>query len=165
MLLPELRAGTIHAAAVDPATAAKAQEEGFKRLVRLGDIIELPVFGVAVTAKKLALEREQVKRFLRAMLRGARHVKRNRGDTLRIIQSYLKISPPQAARAYDAAAAMFTEDGFVSERAAALSIRRVREKFQTRVDPAPAKIVDWSLLREITADRRRIPFWLKPYDP
>jgi NitT/TauT family transport system substrate-binding protein len=160
----ELRAGSIHAAVIDAATAARAEEEGFKRLVHLGDIIDLPVFGVAVTAKKLAARREQVKKFIRATLRGARFAKQNRTDSVRIIQSYLKITPSQAAKAYVTAVGAFTDDGFVSERALALSVRRIREKDQIAAGADLAKVVDRTLLREIMADRRKIPSWLKQYD-
>jgi NitT/TauT family transport system substrate-binding protein len=163
--LIELRAGSIHAAAVDAATAAIAEEEGFRPLVSLGDILDLPVFGVAVTAKKLATHSEQIKKFLRATLRGGRFIKHNRADAVRIIQHYLKITPSQAGKAYEMAAGTFTDDGFVSERALALSVRRAREKASTAADPKLTKLVDWTPLREITADRRKLPVWLKQYDP
>jgi NitT/TauT family transport system substrate-binding protein len=160
-----LRAGSIHAAVVDIAVAVKAEEEGFKRLVHLGDIMDLPAFGIAVTAKKLAREREQIKRFIRATLRGARFIKQNRADTLRIIQRYVNLTPSQAAKAYDAVVGSFTVDGMISDRALALSVRRAREGFPILNDPSLNQVADWSLLREIMADRRNIPFWLKPYDP
>jgi ABC-type nitrate/sulfonate/bicarbonate transport system substrate-binding protein len=163
--LIELRAGSIHAAAVDAATAAIAEEEGFIPLVCLGDILDLPVFGVAVTAKKLATGSEQIKKFLRATLRGLRFIKHNRAGAVRIIQHYLQITPAQAGKAYDAAAGAFTDDGFVSERALALSVRRAREKGSIAADPNLTQLVDWTPLREIGADRRKLPVWLKQYDP
>lgn len=162
--LNELRAGSIHATAVDAAAAARAEAEGFKRLVHLGDIIDLPLFGIAVTAKKLATEREQIKKFIRAMLRGTRFIKQNRADTVRIIQHYLKFTPAEAAKTYDSAIRSFTDDGFVSERALALSMWRAREAMQIPDGSTLNQVSDWSLLREIIADRRKIPFWLKEYD-
>jgi hypothetical protein len=149
----------------DAATAAGAEEAGVKRLVHMGNIIELPVFGIAVTAEKLAGERDQVKEFIRATLRGARFIKQNRGDSVRIIHSYLKITLPQAARVYDAAVVCFTEDGLISERTLALSVRRAREELSIAGEPTLRQVADWSVLREILAERRQVPFWLKPYDP
>jgi len=163
--LQELRAGSIDAAVLDAATAARAEEAGLKRLVHLGEIIDLPVFGIAVTAKKLATGREQIKRFIRATLRGAHFIKQNRADTLRIIQRYVSLTPSQAARAYDAIVDSFTDDGMIFDRALALSVRRAREGFPILNDPSLSQAVDWSLVREIMADKRKIPFWLKQYDP
>ena len=163
--LDALRSGSIHAALVDITVAVKSAEEGFQRLVHLGDIIDLPVFGVAVTAKKLVTQREQIKKFIRATLRGTRFIKQNRADTLRIIQRYVHVTPPQAARVYGAVVGSFTDDGMISNRALALSVGRAREGFPIVNDPLLSQVADWSLLREILAERRKIPFWLKQYDP
>jgi NitT/TauT family transport system substrate-binding protein len=66
--LAALRAGSIDATPIDVAFAMKAEDEGFKRLLYLGDIIELPLSGIAVTDNKLQTQREQVKKVVRASL-------------------------------------------------------------------------------------------------
>ena len=60
--LAALRAGSIDATPIDVAFAMKAEDEGFRRLLYLGDIIELPLSGMAVTDNKLQTQREQVKK-------------------------------------------------------------------------------------------------------
>src|SRR5713226_2423045 len=45
--LAALRAGSIDATPIDVAFAMKAEDEGFRRLIYLGDIIELPLSGIA----------------------------------------------------------------------------------------------------------------------
>jgi len=162
--LEALRTGDIHATVVDVAVAVKAEEDGFKQLLHVGNIIDLPTFGVAVTSSKLATHRESIKRFLRATLRGARFITRNRIDTIRIIQGYLKTTSSLAAKSYDSAVRSFTEDGLVSDRALALSVRRARDAVPLTRDSLLSQVADWSLLREIMAERRKIPFWLKQSD-
>lgn len=76
--------------------------------------------GIAVTSAKLANHREQIKKVIRATFRGARFMKQNRPDTLRVMQSYLHISPVQAAHIYNASIRSLTDDGLVSKRAIAL---------------------------------------------
>jgi len=149
---------------VDVAVAIKAEEDGFKQLLHVGNIIDLPTFGVAVTTTKLATYREGIKRFLRATLRGARFITRNRIDTIRIIQSYLKTTSSLAAKSYDSAVRSFTEDGLISDRALALSVRRARDEVPFTSDSLLSQVADWSVLREIMAERRKIPFWLKQSD-
>jgi len=162
--LEALRTGDIHATVVDVAVAIKAEEDGFKQLLHVGNIIDLPTFGVAVTTTKLATYREGIKRFLRATLRGARFITRNRIDTIRIIQSYLKTTSSLAAKSYDSAVRSFTEDGLISDRALALSVRRARDEVPFTSDSLLSQVADWSVLREIMAERRKIPFWLKQSD-
>src|SRR5262249_37202731 len=70
-----LKDGSIDLTTVDVALAVKMEEAGMKRLLHLGDIVDLPTSGIAVTAAKLATHREQIKKVLQAMLRGARFIK------------------------------------------------------------------------------------------
>lgn len=164
--LAALRAGEIHATTVDLAAAVKAEDEGFRNVVYTADIIDLPISGVFVSSAKLAKQRDQVKRFVRATLRGARFIKHERADAVRIIQHYLKLTPSQAEKSYDRAVHAFTQDGLVSDRVLALSARRVDETLPSVDDRWLNQVADWSLVREILADRRKVPFWLrlKEYD-
>jgi NitT/TauT family transport system substrate-binding protein len=164
LCLEALKTGDIHATVVDVAAAAKAEEGGFKQLLHVGNIIDLPTFGVAVTTSKLTTHRDSIKRFLRATLRGARFITRNRVDTIRIIQSHLKTTSSLAAKSYHSAIRSFTEDGLVSDRALALSVRRAKDEGPLPSDSLLSQVADWSLLREIMTERRKIPFWLKQSD-
>lgn len=156
--LAALKAGEIHATAVDVAAAAKAEDDGFHRLLYVGDIMEMPVAGIFVSRFALASQRDQVKRFLRATLRGSRFILHQRADTIRILQHHLKLTSSQAARSYDTARAAFAGDGLVPDRLLAFSVRRAKEKFAGAGAGALNDVADGSLLREILAERRKIPF-------
>ena len=163
--LAALKAGAVHAAAFDISAAVKAEEQGLKRLVQIGDIIDYPVLGVAVAGAQLAKHREQTTKFVRAVLRGARFIKQNRTETIRVIERYLKSTSSQAAKSYDSAFGYFTENGLISDRVLAFAVRRAREDLQFAGDPALSQVADWSIARAIMAERRKVPFWLKQYDP
>jgi hypothetical protein len=77
----------------------------------------------------------------------------------------LKISGTQAARAWEASAPFFTEDGFVSDRALSLTVHRVEESLQSVKRAPMSDLFDWSVIRDIAAERRKIPIWLRPYGP
>jgi NitT/TauT family transport system substrate-binding protein len=160
-----LKDGSIDATAVDVTLAVKAEEKGFKRLLHLGDIIDLPISGIAVTSAKLATHKEQIKKVIQAMLRGARFIKQKRPEAVRIIQGHLRITPSQAIKTYDSSIRFFTDDGFVSERAVSLELRRAKEELQLAKDPFLSQVADWSLVREIKLERSKIPYWLKNYEP
>jgi NitT/TauT family transport system substrate-binding protein len=144
-----LKAGSIDATAIDVAFAVKAEEEGYRRLIDLGDIIELPVSGIGVTNEKLARDREQIKKVIRATLKGTRFMKENRADTLRMMTDYLAISPGQSAKTYDSSIRAFTDDGFVSDKGVALDLQLVRERLKIAKEIPLNQVVDWSLLKEI----------------
>jgi len=147
--LAAVRAGSIDATAIDVAFAVKAEEEGMRRLLNLSDIIDLPLSGIGITDKKLQTEREQVKKVVRATLRGTRFMKDNRAGTLALMTDYLHITPAQAGKAYDAAIGSFTDDGYISDKGVLLDMQLTKERLKIAKEIPLSQVVDWSLLREI----------------
>jgi ABC-type nitrate/sulfonate/bicarbonate transport system substrate-binding protein len=153
--LAAVKAGAIDATAIDVAFAVKAEEEGMRRLLNLADIIDLPLSGIGVTDKKLLSEREQIKKVVRATLRGTRFMKENRAETLAMMTDYLRITPSQAAKAYDAAIGSFTEDGYITDKGVTLDVNLTRERLKLAKEIPLSQVVDWSLLREIKGEKSR----------
>jgi NitT/TauT family transport system substrate-binding protein len=151
--LAALKAGAIDATAIDIAFAAKAEEEGLRRLLNLADVIDLPLSGISVMDGKLATEREQVKKVVRAALKGTAFMKANRAETLRFMTDYLAITPSQAANAYDHSMRSFTDDGFISEKGLMLDVQLTRERLKLAKEVPFTQVVDWSLIREIKSAR------------
>ena len=149
--LAALRAGSIDATPIDVAFAMKAEDEGFRRLLYLGDIIELPLSGIAVTEKKLQTQREQVKKVVRASLRGTRFMKQNRAETIQMLSDYLHISPSQAGKAYDVSMNSFTEDGSISDKGVNLDVQLTKERLKITKEIPLSQLVDWSLVKEVKA--------------
>jgi ABC-type nitrate/sulfonate/bicarbonate transport system substrate-binding protein len=149
--LVALRAGSIDATPIDVAFAVKAEDEGFRRLIYLGDIIELPLSGLAVMDAKLQAQRQQVKRVARAGVRGARFMKQNRAETIQMLSDYLRITPAQAAKAYDASINSFTDDGMISDKGVQLDVQLTKERLKITKDIPLTQLVDWSVVREIQA--------------
>ena len=147
--LAALRAGAIDATPIDVAFAVKAEDEGFKRLVYLGDLIELPLSGIAVMEQKLQIQRDQIRRVVRAGVRGLRFMKQNRNETVQMLSDYLRITPSQSARAYDASINSFTDDGIISDKGVLLDVQLTKERLKLTKDIPLSQLVDWSLVREI----------------
>jgi ABC-type nitrate/sulfonate/bicarbonate transport system substrate-binding protein len=151
--LAALHAGSIDATAIDVAFAVKAEDEGFRRLLYLGDIIELPLSGIAVMDAKLQSQREQVKKVVRASVRGSRFMKQNRAETIQMLADYLHITPAQSAKAYDASINSFTNDGIISDKGVQLDVQLTKERLKITKDIPLSKLVDWSLVKEVNAGK------------
>ncbi len=65
-----VKSGAVAAVVLDPAGAVAAQREGLRNLAYLGDIFPLPFQGFVVTDKKIAENSAQIKRWIRAVIRG-----------------------------------------------------------------------------------------------
>jgi ABC-type nitrate/sulfonate/bicarbonate transport system substrate-binding protein len=149
--LAALRAGSIDATPIDVAFAMKAEDEGFKRLLYLGDIIELPLSGIAVMEKRIQTQREQVKKVVRATLRGTRFMKQNRAETIQMLADYLRITPSQSAKAYDTSINSFTDDGIISDKGVNLDVQLTKERLKLTKEVPVSQLVDWSLVKEVKA--------------
>jgi NitT/TauT family transport system substrate-binding protein len=147
--LAALRAGSIDATPIDVAFAMKAEDEGFRRLLYLGDIIELPLSGIAVTDNKLQTQREQVKKVVRATLRGTRFMKQHRVETIQMLADYLRITPSQSAKAYDTSINSFTDDGIISDKGVSLDVQLTKERLKMTKEVPLSQLVDWSVVKEI----------------
>jgi ABC-type nitrate/sulfonate/bicarbonate transport system substrate-binding protein len=147
--LAALHAGSIDATAIDVAFAVKAEDEGFRRLVYLGDLIELPLSGMAVTDHKLQTQRDQVRRVVRATMHGTRYFKQNRNDTVQMLADYLRITPTQAAKAYDTSINSFSNDGMISDKGVQLDVQLTKERLKLTKEIPLSQLVDWSLVKEI----------------
>ena len=147
--LAALKAGSIDATPIDVAFAIKAEEQGLNRLLYLGDIIDLPISGIGTTDEKIAKSRDQVKKLIRASIRGTRFMKQNRAETVRLLSEYLSINPAQAGKTYDASIKAFTEDGFVSDKGVNLDISLVKERLKITKEIPIQQVADWSLLKEL----------------
>jgi ABC-type nitrate/sulfonate/bicarbonate transport system substrate-binding protein len=147
--LAALRSGAIDATPIDVAFAVKAEDEGFRRLVYLGDLIELPLSGMAVTDQKLQTHRDQVRKVVRATVRGTRYFKQNRNDTVQMLADYLRITPAQAAKAYDTSRSSFSDDGMISDKGVQLDVQLTKERLKLTKEIPLSQLVDWSLVKEI----------------
>jgi hypothetical protein len=86
---------------------------------------------------------------VRATVRGTRYFKQNRGETVQMLSDYLKITPAQAARAYDTSLNSFTESGMISDKGVMLDVQLTKERVKITKDIPLSQLVDWSLVREI----------------
>ena len=67
--------------------------------------------------------------------------------------AYLGITPPQSARAYDASINSFTTDGMISDKGVQLDVQLTKERLKITKDISITQLVDWSLVRELKAER------------
>ncbi|MGH7793656.1 MAG: ABC transporter substrate-binding protein [Candidatus Binatia bacterium] len=65
-----IKSGAVSAVVLDPAGAVAAEREGLRNLVYLGDIFPLPFQGYVTTDRKIAENSAQLKRWVRAVIRG-----------------------------------------------------------------------------------------------
>jgi len=148
-----LAAGSADASPVDLAYIQKSEEMGFTDLLYLGDAVNIRLGGLGVTQDKIQKNPEQIKRMIRATLKGVRFMRPNKNETLAILRDYLKISGDSVEKIYQYALRSLNEDGLVAKKTVDTEIRIAREQFKIKEDIPESKIFDWRFMKEIQAKK------------
>jgi ABC-type nitrate/sulfonate/bicarbonate transport system substrate-binding protein len=153
--LQAMQAGAIEGAVISMPYDLLAEDQGMRVLVRLADIIELTHAGVGTSTAKLRDAPDEVRRFLRASLRGVDLTKRDKAVAVRHMAEWLEMTPEMASRAYDGAVATWSDTGVAPESGLQLDLAEVKAQAGTTEDIPLARVVDYTLLREATRDLGR----------
>jgi ABC-type nitrate/sulfonate/bicarbonate transport system substrate-binding protein len=117
--------------------------------VPAADVIDSLAFsGLATSAKTVKENPEQVKRMLRATLKGLRYVWENKTGTVDVIESWLKVDRKIASMTYDLALKSYSRNGEVDDRGILLTVDMInaREKIEKKFNVSD--FVDYTQLRE-----------------
>ena len=148
--LQALGTGLVHASLLGSQGAIQGEKDGLKVIVAAADVIEsLPFAGVTTTMAKLKGNPQQIKKVLRAGLKGLRYVQDNRPGTIDVIQSWYRVEHEVAGATYDLARKSYSTNGEVSEKGILLSMEFARSSGKFEKETSPSEIVDFNLLREI----------------
>ncbi len=152
-----LLSGNVAAATLSPPYDSIAVRKGYNRLV-LGPEV-LPRFvenGLVMRRAKLRDNPDQVRRFLRAMIRGLQLAMDRPNDAVALIQKEWNLDRETAQTAYDAAMPTYNLRGEVSDELIAASIKRAQmDAKMTQSNFAPKDFVDWNIVRAIVREAKR----------
>jgi NitT/TauT family transport system substrate-binding protein len=148
--LQALGTGLVQASLLGSQGTIQGEKEGLNVIVAAADVIEsLPFAGVTTTMTKLKGNPQQIKKVLRAGLKGLRYVQDNRPGTIDVIQSWYRVEREVAGATYDLARKSYSTNGEVSEKGVLLSMEFARSSGKFEKETLPSEIVDFSLLREV----------------
>jgi NitT/TauT family transport system substrate-binding protein len=148
--LQALGRGLVQASLLGSQGVIQGEKEGLKVIVASADVIEsLPFAGVTTTLAKLKGNPQQIKKVLRAGLRGLRYVHDNRSGTMDVIQSWFHVEREVAGATYDLARKSYSTNGEVSEKGILLSMDFARSSGKFEKEISPSEIVDFNLLHEV----------------
>ena len=150
-----LTSGLVDAVCLLPPGPVLLEKDGYRIIAGPNDVkLGVPTNGLTTTNRRLAEKRGDVRKVLRAMLRGLRFVRERREQTIPIMAQWLNQKPEIAARSYDLIIAGFTQDGTISD---ATWQALIDSRVQTFGLPRPAsldQVRDLTLAREVQKDLR-----------
>ncbi|MEX0802996.1 MAG: ABC transporter substrate-binding protein [Candidatus Binatia bacterium] len=105
--------GVVDGAVLDLVGTVKAENAGMRILQNIAEIMDMPLSALGASDRKIKENPSQVKRLVRATLRGIRFYtdRRNRDEVIAMISKWSKIEPSTARRVYDLGVISTAPDG------------------------------------------------------
>ncbi len=110
-LVEALESGFIDAASLNPPTMFFAERRGFKRLLDIGALVEMPSGGMTALLKTIRNRPDEVKRVIRALQIAKGVMLKSREKTLDVIIRVLKMDKETAADTYKLVESNFNDTG------------------------------------------------------
>jgi NitT/TauT family transport system substrate-binding protein len=146
--LQALFAGSIDATPLPVPLHANAEEKGYSLLADIEGKFEVPFSGITVTDKKLRENPDEVKRFIRAMVKAGLFFLSHRTESVALYMDWIKLSKSIAENAYTRSIKTVSPDGLDS----AIKNQLGLIKQTTGKDVKPEDVLDFTLLRQVLAE-------------
>lgn len=155
--LTALFSGNVAATTLSPPYDSIAVRKGYNRLVMGPDI--LPRYlenGLVLRRSKLKENPDQVRRFLRAMIRGLHFALDHPNESIALIQKDWNLDRETAQNAYDTAMPTYNLRGDATDELVAASIKRALQDAKiAQSNFAPKDFVDWTIVRGVQRELKK----------
>jgi ABC-type nitrate/sulfonate/bicarbonate transport system substrate-binding protein len=145
-----LTSGLADAVCLLPPGPVLLERDGYRIIAGPNDVkVGSPTLGLTVASARLAEKRSEIKRVLRAMIRGLRFVREHRDETVAIMAGWLGQKPDVASKSYELILPGFSGDGSITD----VTMQAIVDlRVQTLNLPKPGsleQIRDFTPLREV----------------
>lgn len=147
--LAALEKGIVDATILNPATAFKAEELGFRIIARAYELFTFPYAGLGATDKRIREKPEEIKRVLKALLKGTRYVRENREGTIQFMMEWARMDRQSATYIYELIRKISSSDGSIPEKGLRLAIEHAKQRMKLEREVSFADVADVSILREV----------------
>jgi ABC-type nitrate/sulfonate/bicarbonate transport system substrate-binding protein len=155
--LAALQSGAADVAMLSIPFNFKAEELGFRNLGSAVDYLQTPFAGVGAADAKLKTNPSEVKRMIRATLKGIEFTRdpANHEKVIGLLMDEFKLDRKTAALSLREIVKVFTKDGTTPEDAVRAEIKEIREQAKLKGEIPVTQIVNYRLLEEVLAEMKR----------
>ena len=146
---PALHTGTIDASPLSLPFFVVAKRQGFNLLGTASDVLDMATVGIGTSIKKIAQERDQVKKMVRAQLDTLRWIKTQKAEVVPFLQKFYSLDEGMAVESHAIYAKLIIDDA----RPLAEAIKTVLDQ-QGKADLPLDRVVDASVVEEVLRERR-----------
>jgi ABC-type nitrate/sulfonate/bicarbonate transport system substrate-binding protein len=149
--LVALKNGSIQAAVLSTPYNFEAEKAGYRVMADGNDFIG-GFTGILVTGDRLKNKSDEVKRFIRALLRGMTYVRENKEDAVKIAERELKFDTETAQKGYDFLLRIMSKDGKFKEKDVQFFLDDARRRAKIDKEFKAEDFLDYTQLTQAQRD-------------
>jgi NitT/TauT family transport system substrate-binding protein len=155
--LEQLKLGQIDAGMLGPQGVILAKRSGLNLLLDVADELDLPFVGLATTNQVIERRRADLKRILRASVRGNRYSTdpRNRNEMIRIMSDWLKLDQETAEHTYGVFVKAASKDGTLGRSGMEALINERKRQMKFAGEVPLERVFDFSVVAEINREESK----------
>jgi NitT/TauT family transport system substrate-binding protein len=150
--LAAMKENLITATLASPPADVEGKRMGFNILLRTYEVFRFPTVSLCTTDTKIKQRRQEIKKTLKALIRGQRFLVENRAGATQILMDWAKTGKDSAFAAYDASAEIFSPDGSGTDEGLRFVVDEAAQEAKIRREISLREIADDTLLREVHAE-------------
>ena len=145
--LAALKSGAIDATLIELPYNIMLEQEGFPRLLFVGDVVPSPIAGFGTAVEHTQKQPGEVRRIVRTALRAIQFAKANRRESVQAIARWTGMDLKLAEGSYDMAAPTWTASGMPGVEALRAAMEEVQRELKLDRVPEPSQAFDWSFVK------------------
>ena len=155
--LTALQTGSVAAAMLSIPFNFKAEELGLRNLGGTAEIMRTPFAGLGATETKLRSNPSQVKRMIRATLKGMEYTQdpANFDRVISYLMEEFKLDRKTAELSHREMVKAFTKDGTTTDETVKEEIELIRAQAKIKEQVQIGQVLDYTLLKEVLAEAKR----------
>jgi ABC-type nitrate/sulfonate/bicarbonate transport system substrate-binding protein len=151
-----LQQGNMPAVALTPPYSILAKRQGYRDLVRTGDVIAVsPTTGLVTTKGKIEREPQRIRRVIRAVMKAVDHAKGRKAEMVQFIIRQYKMEKEVADSVYDAIMETVNPTLLLADQEIQVELNRIAEQTKTKITARPADVADFSAAQQVAQELNR----------
>ena len=151
-----LQQGSMPAVALTPPYSILAKRQGYRDLVRTGDVVSVsPTTGLVTTKDKIEREPQRIRRVIRAVMKAVDYAKGRKLETVQFIMRQYKMEKEVADSVYDAIMETLNPTLWLTDQEIQIELNRIAEQTKAKITARPSDMADFSIIKQVAQELNR----------
>src|SRR4030095_1717983 len=151
-----LQQGSMPAVALTPPYSILAKRQGYRDLIRTGDVVGgSPATGLVTTKDKTQGEPQRIRPVIRAVMKVVDYAKGRKVDTVQFIMRQYKMEKEVADAVYDASMETLNPTLWLSDQEIHIELKRIAEQTKTKINARPSDTADFAIIKQVAQELNR----------